>query len=94
MRQREVSIAGLLLLMFLGIRYVPQLGSGRTSSPPASEKGVTEKTSKGTEVQKPPSLPPVWEALCKLNPEYGTDEYVYSQLNHKPAAGTEGNFGS
>jgi hypothetical protein len=69
MPRREYSIAGILLLLFFGMRMVP----------PSAQPARTDTAGKKAEPAKnPPSADdknyePVWATLCKLSPTYGTE---------------------
>jgi len=77
MRQSQIPLLGLILALFFGARAALP-GSQQSSNGPAasthSEKGKVDKS-----IAR--EVPAVWEALCKLNPEYGSTAYLLDPSN-------------
>jgi hypothetical protein len=78
MRQNQLPFAGLILALIFGVRL------GLPKVQPYSDASITTRSAK----QKPeksaavpaPEFPPLWtNALCKLNPSYGSTDYVSHQ---------------
>jgi len=63
MKYGELSLAGVVFILLVGMRYAPN-GSTQESLPM-----VPDKTPVVTDNQIP--TPAVWKALCKLNPDFG-----------------------
>jgi hypothetical protein len=71
MNTRDLSLAGVILLIVLGVRISPK------TSPPTSERSITSTEPKANEHE----APPVWKALCRLNPDYGADPRIDEKLS-------------
>ena len=78
MNTRELSLAGVILLVVLGIRIAPSTGKPSTTSAEATK---TEAKSGQAAIR----TPPVWRALCQLNPTYGADPEVDKKLETIPS---------
>ena len=73
MKQRDLSLVGLILLVVFGVRFMPQ--SGAVAGTPTSAKRSQTATTQTTETPLP-KLPELWATLCKLNPSYVAKSYL------------------
>lgn len=71
MKEQGLTLTGLLLLLFFGMRFLPSSGQAISES---DLKGAAEALNlvPKTEAIR---LPAVWETLCQLNPSYGSSNY-------------------
>jgi len=67
MKQRDLSLVGLILLVVFGVRFMPQ--SGAVAGTPTSAKRSETATTQ-TPPASEPKVPELWATLCKLNPDY------------------------
>ena len=77
MRQSQLPLWGLVLALLFGVRSAlpGYQSSSRQLSLPAAKA-----SSKAPAAQAPPALPPIWaDALCKLNPTFGSSRYTLEQ---------------
>jgi hypothetical protein len=72
-RQRDLSLASLVLLVVLGVRFMPQ--STTVAGNPSSPKS-TETAQPQAPEAIPSGLPEVWATLCRLNPDYVAKSYL------------------
>ena len=73
MRLSQLPVIGIILALLFGAHAAlpgSQQSSGGTAASTQGEKRKVEKSI------PPGQLPPVWEALCKLNPDYGSTSYL------------------
>ena len=76
MNPQKLSLAGLVLLLILGIGFAP------TRSKQGPTQGTTKAEAKSH--QTGDAAPPVWKTLCQLNPTYGEDPAVDEKLQTIP----------
>jgi hypothetical protein len=73
MRLSQLPVIGIILALFFGAHAALPGSQPSSSGNPASTQAEKQKVDKSI---PPPQFPPVWEALCKLNPEYGSAAYL------------------
>jgi hypothetical protein len=72
MRLSQLPVIGLILALFFGARTALP-----GSQPSSSGTGArTQREKQKVDKSIPREVPAVWEALCKLNPEYGSTWYL------------------
>src|ERR1700739_1603976 len=77
MKTREFSLAIVVLLAVLGVRMAPNSSKQGSNSVPKSTPAKSHEEETVT--------PPVWKALCQLNPDYGSDPVADEKLLSIPA---------
>ncbi|PYV54216.1 MAG: hypothetical protein DMG98_18875 [Acidobacteria bacterium] len=73
MRQSQLPIVGLILAVLFGIRIGFPGSQPSQTGPVPSTRSEKQRPGKPVPVEE---FPPVWEALCKLNPQYGSMSYL------------------
>jgi hypothetical protein len=77
MRQSQLPLWGLVLALLFGVRSALP---GYQSSSHQLSLPAAKASSKAPGAQAPSALPPIWaDALCKLNPTFGSSRYTLEQ---------------